>query len=246
MKKRILAFFLALCVLFCAMITFAEDFDDEDFDDDFGDDFSDEDFGDGETTFEEEEGKVDFRTIAGYDTEKLICGDYVYQMTEDRTAAVIVSYSGTDQNVVVPDTLDDYPVVAIGDFAFNYQQGIETVTLPQGIVSLGNMSFFQCENLKSIIIPDGVVKIDQNCFGGCKGLEEVVIPDTVTEIGTFGFLACMKLTEVRLGSGIRDIGSGAFRLCSSLTKVTIPGGDVVRIADDSFVDCSPGLEIIRE
>ena len=52
LKKRILAFLLALAVLFCGAVTFAED---EDWDDD-------EDFGDEELTddeFEEEEGKTD-------------------------------------------------------------------------------------------------------------------------------------------------------------------------------------------
>ena len=238
LKKRILALMLALSVLFCTVIAYAEDPDDEDFGDD---ELTDEDI-----PFEEEEGKVDFKTIAGYDTEKLVCGDFVYQKTDDGAGAVIVSYSGTAGDVTVPETLDDYPVVAIGDFAFNYQQGIETVALPSGIISLGNMAFFQCENLKSIVIPDGVVKIDQNCFGGCKELESVVIPDTVQEIGTFGFLACLKLTEVRLGSGIRDVGSGAFRLCASLSKVTIPGGDNVHVAEDSFADCSPDIQIVRE
>lgn len=239
MNRRLPAFLLALSVLFCGMITLAGNAEDDE-------DFWDDEFFDEDLSFEEEETRVNFKTIAGYDTEKLVSGDYVYQLTDDGAGAVIVSYFGTDENVVVPNMLDDYPVLAVGDFCFNYQQDIKSVTLPEGIVSLGNMSFFQCENLESIVIPDGVTKIDQNCFGGCKELTEVVIPDTVQQIGTFGFLACMKLKEVRLGTQIRDIGSGAFRMCSSLTRVTILGGDAVSMAEDSFAECSPNLEIVWE
>ena len=93
LKKRILALMLALSVLFCTVITYAEDPDDED--------FGDEELTDEDIPFEEEEGKADFKTIAGYDTgEKYVCGDFTYQLMEDGQSAVVISYSGTSGAVI--------------------------------------------------------------------------------------------------------------------------------------------------
>ena len=122
MKKRLLALFLVLAVLFTAALTFADDFYD---DEDFGDDEFEE-----ETEFEEEDGQVDFRTVAGYDTgEKFVCGDFVYQLNSDDNTAYTVSYNGVGTDIVVPDKLDDHTVTAIGDFTFNFQDKIQTVQL---------------------------------------------------------------------------------------------------------------------
>ena len=239
LKKRILAFLLALSVLFCFTVTFAED-----------DDFGDEDFGDDEleeeTEFEEEENKVDFRTIAGYDTgEKYSCGDFTYQLAEDGESAVVISYTGTSGDVVIPENMDGHPVVAVGEHMFQDNQVVETVRLPMGLHTIGNMAFFKCAKLKKIEIPEGIKLIDQACFGGCEELEEVKLPDSLEEVGQFGFLSCPKLSEIAFGPNLRSIGPGAFQLCGSLKKVVLPGGDSVQIEADSFAGCAPDLEIVN-
>ena len=107
-----LALFLAAAVLFSFTIAFADEWDDDE-------DFGDEEFEDDE--FEEEEAKTDFRTIAGYDTgEKFTAGDFIYQLPDGVEGAVVISYTGTSAEMVIPEMLDDHPVVAIGDQAFNF------------------------------------------------------------------------------------------------------------------------------
>lgn len=236
LKKRILALLLAAAFLFTGAVTFAED----DWEDD--EDFGDEEFLDEE--FEEEEGKVDFRTIAGYDVgEKYVCGDFTYMLQEEGEGAVVVSYSGTARDVVIPEAMDGHPVVAVGDFMFQDNQMVETVQLPPGLQSIGNMAFFKCVSLRRIEIPEGITLIDQATFGGCESLEEVILPESLEEVGQFGFLSCPKLEEIDFGSNLKAIGPGAFQLCSSLKRVRIPGGDSVTIGDDSFTGCAPDLQI---
>ena len=239
MSKRILAILLALCMLFSAVLSFADDMDDDDEfgDDEFGDDELDDD------DFENEKDDKDFRTIAGYDTgEKFVCGDFVYQKTEDG-GAVLTNYSGTSDEVVIPDHVDGYPVLAIGAHMFAYNEKIRTVQLPEGILSIGNMAFFKCMNLQGIDIPEGITLIDECCFGDCQSLAEVHFPESLKEVGRFSFLQCLKLTEVSFGNSLTAIGPGAFQLCASLSKVSIPGGDNVSIEADSFLGCSPDLQI---
>ena len=238
MTKRILAILLSLCILFCTVLTFADEWDDDWGDDDFGDEeLDDEDF-------ESESDTKDFRTIAGYDTgEKYTYEQFTYQLTQDGKNAVMIGYSGDSADVVIPDTVDGYPVIAIGASMFAYKDYVRTVQIPEGVLSIGNMAFFKCSKLESIVIPEGITFIDEACFGGCESLVEVQFPESLQEVGHFGFLSCLKLTEVSFPAGLKAIGSGAFQLCASLSKVSLPGGDNVTIEADSFLGCSPDLQI---
>ena len=238
MTKRIIAVLLSLCILFVAVLSFADDFADVMDDEDFGDEeLDDEDF-------ESEEDTKDFRTIAGYDTgEKFVCGDFVYQKTEDGQGAVLINYKGTSNDVVIPGEVDGYPVVAIGAHMFAYNDKIKSVSLPEGIISIGNMAFFKCMSLEAISIPEGIKMIDECCFGDCQSLAEVHFPDSLEEVGRFSFLQCLNLTEISFGESLTTIGQGAFQLCASLSKVSIPGGNSVSIESDSFLGCHPDLQI---
>ena len=225
---------LALSVLFSAIPALADEFYEDDWED-----------GGFESDFEEEEGKSNFLTIAGYDTgEKFVCGDYVYQMTEDGEGALLTNYSGTSGDVVIPETVDGHPVVAVGAHMFAYNEAVESVKLPEGIRSIGNMAFFKCTHLQGIEIPEGVTMIDECCFGGCEALSEVKLPSSLEEVGRFGFLACTQLKEIVFGDELKAIGPGAFQMCASLSKVSIPAGQNVTIEEDSFAGCSPELQIL--
>lgn len=235
LKKHLLALLLAVAVLFSFAVTYADDWDDEDFGDD---EFEDEE------EFEEEEGQVDFKTIAGYDTgEKYTSGDFIYQLPEGGEGAVVISYTGTSPEMVIPDTLDDHPVVAIGDQAFNFLT-IETATLPDTVKSIGSMAFYQCASLKQVQIQDGVVSIGTCCFGGDPMLAEVTIPESIETVDDFAFLACASLKEVSFGPALKKIGTSAFQMCATLNKVTLP--ETAEIGENAFTDCAPDLEIVKQ
>ena len=234
LKKRLLALLIAAAVLFSYAVAFADEWDDED--------FGDEEFEDEE--FEEEESKTDFKTIAGYDTgEKFTSGDFIYQLPEGEEGAVVISYTGTSTEMVIPDTLDDHPVVAIGDQAFNFLT-IETATLPNTIRHIGSMAFYQCASLKQVTIQDGVTSIGTCCFGGDPMLADVTIPETVETVDDFAFLACASLQEVSFGASLKKIGTSAFQMCAMLSKVTLP--ESAEIGENAFTDCSPNLEIVKQ
>ena len=238
MKKRVIVILLALCVLFSCVLAFADEWDD-DWDDD---EFSDEELEDDE--FESEGDSKDFRTIAGYDTgEQYKFEQFTYQLTSDGKSAVMVGYTGDDADVIIPENVDGYPVVAIGAHMFAYNEKIKTVQIPAGIISIGNMAFFKCKNLQGIDIPEGIILIEECCFGDCQSLAEVNFPESLEVIGRFSFLQCLNLTEISFGESLTSIGPGAFQLCASLSKVSIPGRDNVTIEADSFLGCSPDLQI---
>jgi len=235
LKKRLLALLLAAAVLFSFVIASADEWDDED----FGDDEFEE-----EEEFEEEDSKPDFMNVSGYDTgEKYTSGDFIYQLPDGVDGAVVISYIGTSPEMVIPDTLDDHPVVAIGDQAFNFLT-IETATLPDTVKTIGSMAFYQCANLKQVLIRDGVVSIGTCCFGGDPLLEEVTIPESVETVDDFAFLACASLKEVSFGPALKKIGASAFQMCATLSKVSLP--EAAEIGENAFTDCPADMEIVKQ
>ena len=234
LKKRLFALLLAVSVFFSFAVAFADEWDEGDFgDDELTDD-----------EFEEEESGIDFRTIAGYETgEKYTSGDFIYQLPDDGEEAVIISYTGASTDMVVPDTIDSHPVVAIGDQAFNFLT-IETATLPDTIRSIGSMAFYQCACLRQVTIRDGVTSIGTCCFGGDPVLAEITIPGTVETVDDYAFLACASLKEVAFGPSLKKIGTSAFQMCAALNRVTLP--ETAEIGENAFTDCPPDLEIVRQ
>ena len=229
MRRRLWAILLALAVLFVFPAGLSEDDDEEfEFDDDPG-------------------GFGYFNELSGFDeaNDNVECGDYTYQVTEDGDGAFIVKYHGPDPDVKVPDHMDNYPVVAIGDHCFeDFAVNILSVELPEGIKSIGVQAFATCENLKTLVIPEGVTTLDDRCFLGCKLLQSVTIPDSVVEVGDMAFAVCMGLEEVSFGAELERIGANAFQACQSLKKVTLPAD--AEIGDNAFLACSPDLEIIKK
>ena len=113
-------------------------------------------------------------------------GDYTYTVLENGTAE-ITGYSGEDENVVIPGTLDGYPVTAIGEQAFLNCSSLTSVTIPEGVTAIGNDAFFNCTGLTSIVIPDSVERIGNSAFCDCTGLTSVIIPAGVKSLGEFVF-----------------------------------------------------------
>ena len=83
-----------------------------------------------------------------------------------------------------------YTVTGIGEFSFMYCQGLQSVTIPDGVEFIEQGAFFQT-SLTSVIIPGSVETLGIMAFGQCGNLNKVtsasVIPPTLeTENGDLG------------------------------------------------------------
>ncbi len=138
----------------------------------------------------------------------------------------IVSYNAgddaTDTVVVVPDVIEDVPVVSINASAFSGKTNVTEVIIPDNITTIANAAFYNCKNLKIVVIPDSVKYIGESAFQGCESLEYVIIGNGVEEIGDIAFKDCTALKYVDLGSSVKVIGNGAFFGCDSLAEVYVP------------------------
>lgn len=73
----------------------------------------------------------------------------VYQIAADNTA-VVVGYEGTDSELTVLDEVNDCPVKAIGESAFEDNAYLVTIHLPDSIEVIGKFAFKNCSNLKNM------------------------------------------------------------------------------------------------
>ena len=169
--------------------------------------------------------------------------------SEGNKYITIIGYSGTDNDVTVPDTINvdgvNIPVTTVGNYAFSNNDTITSVTIGNNVTSIGSHAFYNCDSLILIIIPDSVTTIGESAFEDCSSLTSIIIPDSVTSIGNYAFYNCSSLTTVTFGenSQLTSIGEWAFYNCSSLTSITIPNG-VTSIGSYAFEYCSSLTSII--
>ena len=138
--------------------------------------------------------------------------------------------------LVIPSTLNNYPVTSIGWIAFHDCTNLTRVTIPSSVANIGDYAFWNCTNLTSVTIPNSVTNIGRNAFYQCYNLMGVTIPSDVTCVNEETFCSCRGLTNVTIPSSVTSIGESAFESCVGLTSVTIPNS-VTNIGWDAFEHC---------
>ena len=77
----------------------------------------------------------------------------------------IIGYKGSDSTVEIPSTIGGVAVQTIGANAFEYNMGLESVTIPEGVSEIENEAFYFCGQLNFVSIPSTVTKIGSSAFG---------------------------------------------------------------------------------
>lgn len=125
--------------------------------------------------------------------------------------------------LVIPSSIQGYPITSIGSGAFSYCTKLTSVTISSGITSIGDFAFNGCTKLTSVTIPDSVTSIGKGAFIDCKGLTEITIPNSIASIDEYMFHNCGGLTSVIIGSGVTCIDSSAFENCPELKDIYYTG-----------------------
>ena len=215
-----------------------------------------------------------YNGAAGLDDEGKEYQIYKYSLSNDEDGnkvATITEYYGNARNLEIPEEIDGYKVVGIGNDAFAKNQSIMTARIPESVAEIGNSAFAKCVNLRSVNIPkkikfvggglyedgpfsgcsslktvtfeDGITRIDKAIFKNCTGIEKIEIPDTVTEIGESAFERCTNLKEIKIKDGVKVIEASAFRNCTSLISIEIPNS-VEGIGNYTFSGCKSLKDVI--
>lgn len=151
-------------------------------------------------------------------------------------AITITGYTGSDDMVTIPTTINGLPVASVGEYAFQDRSDLVSIAIPNSVTNIGNEAFEGCSALTTVSLGSGVLNIGFLAFANCFGLESILIPNSVMNISDSAFLQCVNLMDVSLGDGVMSIGHQAFVYCTSLTSIVVPNS-VTNIGEDSFGFC---------
>ena len=89
---------------------------------------------------------------------------------------LLLGYLGLDRELIIPAK-----VTQIKSGAFQHNEKLEIVSIPNTVKTIGEFAFGYCGNLKSIIINKGLTKIEMYAFIGCSALESINFIGTKAE-----------------------------------------------------------------
>ena len=145
---------------------------------------------------------------------------------------VLVEYSGSDAELVLPDN-----ITAIGEKAFKDNTALEVITIPAYVKAIGEECFSGCTNLKEVKLAPGRIHfIGYRAFANCTSLKKIELPDTIDFLGNYAFYHCEALKEIHIPNMVPTIGKSTFCGCASLKEVTIPKR-IKGIGNNAFRDC---------
>ncbi len=137
----------------------------------------------------------------------------------------------TITNVVIPDS-----ILLIYESAFMNCTSLESVELGSGLMGIWECAFGNCTNLKEIDLPNGLEYIYTHAFDGCSSLKEIVIPDSVTMIDPWAFANCTSLQSISFSDNISLIAESMCYGCTSLTSIDF-GSGVTHVRPEAFYGC---------
>lgn len=157
----------------------------------------------------------------------------------------ITKYTGTESTVILPSTINSWPVTKIGEDALKDNTTITSVTIPDSVTEIGANAFAGCTNLTSVTYGGDWSKL--TIQSGNPAVEDAVnaqlfdfefIPNNTAVIVKKynGTAADVTIPSHYKGKPVTMIDHAAFH-DSAVTSVTIPDS-VTSIPDDAFAFCS--------
>lgn len=186
--------------------------------------------------------------------EIITSGDYKYSLNtydDGEEAAVLEEYTGSDTEIEIPDTIDEYKIRAIGTTVFYENKNITEITIPKYVEEIGYFPFYGCTSLMEFKVDEqnetfsvdseGVLMSNDGLsitsYPTGKNPEKYTVADGIETIHSAAFAMCTNLKEINLPESLEYIGIFAFSGCSSIESITLPDA-VTSLEDFTFSECS--------
>lgn len=197
--------------------------------------------------------------VLGYSCPSLVMDDYTAQFipVEDDPdhpfpgpppkTVTITKYTGTESTVILPSTINSWPVTKIGEDALKDNTTITSVTIPASVTEIGSNAFAGCTNLTSVnyegdwsnlTIQSGNPAVQDAANAPLFDFEFIPPDNTAVIVTNYkynGAAADVTIPSRYQGKPVTTIGHAAF-FNSAVTSVTIPDS-VTSISDEAFINC---------
>lgn len=165
-----------------------------------------------------------------------------WKYTIDGELVIIDKYLGVQEDVVVPEKIEDCDVVTISGSTFSGNTVIKSVTVPNTVTYIGRGAFRDCSNLSVINLPDYVSVGDKVFEGTAFYNNEKNWENGILYLNKLLIKAKSDIKSVSFKDGIRIICPHAFEDCINLTSVTIPS-TISDIDENAFEGCTSLKEV---
>ena len=169
-----------------------------------------------------EDAEIEFERATEEDADITLNGIY---LSSGEEGYVVIGYEDGISSLVIPESIDGVPVVAIGERAFRDCSTLKgDVVLPKSIVAIEKEAFMNADGLNGrIYFPQSLKVISDRAFYGCQSLQgDLIIPDSVETIGDEAFSHCVEIgSAVYGGRGLKSVGRDIFTY-SGVTKCHLP------------------------
>ena len=196
--------------------------------------------------------------VLGYSQPSLVMDDYTAQFILVRDeddpppkTVTITKYTGKGSTVILPSTINSWPVTKIGEDAFQDNTTITSVTIPASVTEIGSNAFAGCTNLtivnyagdwSNLTIQSGNPAVEDAAKDAANEQLfdfEFILNNTAVVVTNYkckGTAADVTIPSRYKGKPVTAINNAAFPN-SAVTSVTIPDS-ITSIPDAAFVNCS--------
>lgn len=139
-------------------------------------------------------------------------------------------------DIEIPETVTvegrTFTVEAIDSYAFAYQTGLTSVTVPSSVTRVDMAAFKGCTSLVSVTFPEYMFMSTFEMFYGCTSLVSVTLPTSGWySLSDMMFWNCSSLASLSIPSCINDtLGTGVFTGCTAL------GGHITSASEYATID----------
>lgn len=194
---------------------------------------------------------------------------HIIQYTVSNDAVMIYRYNDDYPYVVIPDTIDEMPVVGMHRRAFENNADLKSITFNNYMTHIPDWSFRNTPNLEEVIFSDAVRTVGAQTFAHTRSLEHVHFSKNIHTLRDGAFLDAQALRSITFAEDSimtfmeanvfkdapelieieienlfnwRTIGARAFENAASLEHLVIPA-TVHTIGDSAFKN-APKLETV--
>lgn len=167
--------------------------------------------------------------------------------------ATITGFRGNTSSIKIPDTLDGYEVIAIGESAFKGNSTLRYIGMTNNITKIDYRAFMNCSALREIQLSYNLIDLGGGVFRNCTSLQSIMIPKSLVKCVNYqdysdmtyvgAFTGCTNLKEISFEDGITKIPDKVFVHCDSIEKIVIPDSVTV-VGQYAFDDCTALKEIV--
>lgn len=153
---------------------------------------------------------------------------------------ILTGYTGSDTDLVVPDTYNGGVVTKVGDYAFKDRMDITSVTFGGNMKTIGESAFEGCTSLNAVKFdPSGyTVDIRDSAFQQCQSLCSIDLSNT-GEIGEYAFMSCVSIPALNIKCD--KLGKYAFNGCHSVKSLIV---DCSVIPFNCFSACGELTDVV--